>query len=87
MYLDQPRYCHHLQDSSSQSFSNTDKTTQVTLYTSDAQCQDYISQVVKLSADRIIDQSIGKILEQQTSADFSIVGYRLDISNGLFRRS
>jgi hypothetical protein len=68
-------------DSSSQSLSNTDKTTQVTLYTSDAQCQDYISQVVKLSADRIIDQSIGKILEQQTSADFSIVSYRLNISN------
>lgn len=70
-------------DSSSQSFSNTDKTIQVTLYTSDAQCQDYISQVVRLSADQIIDQSVGKILEQQTSADFSIVSYRLDISNGI----
>lgn len=68
-------------NSSSQSLSNTDKTIQVTLYTSDAQCQDYIPQVVRLSADQIIDQSIGKILEQQTSADFSIVSYRLDISN------
>jgi hypothetical protein len=37
--------------------------------------------VVKLSPDQIIDQSIGKILEQQTSADFSIVSYRLNISN------
>ncbi|MFB2646665.1 hypothetical protein ACE09Y_10395 [Raphidiopsis sp. BLCC-F218] len=68
-------------DSSSQSPSNTDKNIPVTLYTSDAQCQDYIPQVVKLSPDQIIDQSIGKILEQQTNADFSIVSYRLNISN------
>ncbi|MFM2064691.1 MAG: hypothetical protein RLZZ507_4362 [Cyanobacteriota bacterium] len=59
------------------------KTTQVTLYTSDAQCQDYISKPASVSADEPMNEAVGKILEQRDTADFNLVGYRVSVDNGV----
>lgn len=68
-------------DATSQAVSG--KTTQVTLYTSDAQCQDYISKQTSVSADEPVNEAVGKILEERDTADFSLVGYRVNVDNGV----
>ncbi|TAF04961.1 MAG: sporulation/spore germination protein [Nostocales cyanobacterium] len=57
------------------------KTTQVTLYTSDSQCQDYVAKKASVSADEPMNEAVGKILEERDTADFSLVGYRVNINN------
>jgi hypothetical protein len=59
------------------------KTIQVTLYTSDAQCQDYIYQQASVSANEPVNEVVGKILQQRDSADFSLIGYRVNVANGV----
>ncbi|MBK1986524.1 sporulation/spore germination protein [Sphaerospermopsis aphanizomenoides BCCUSP55] len=59
------------------------KTTNVTLYTSDAQCQNYVSQQTSVSADEPINEAVGKVLQQRETADFSLVGYRVNVNNGV----
>ncbi|MBD2291954.1 GerMN domain-containing protein [Anabaena sphaerica FACHB-251] len=59
------------------------KTTQVTLYTSDAQCQDYVSKQASVSADEPMNEAVGKILEQRDTADFSLSGYRVNVNDGV----
>ncbi|WP_353929661.1 sporulation/spore germination protein [Okeanomitos corallinicola TIOX110] len=59
------------------------KTTQVTLYTSDDQCQDFVSKQTSVSADEPMNGAIGKILEVQDTGDFSLAGYRATVNNGV----
>jgi hypothetical protein len=59
------------------------KTTQVTLYTSDDQCQDFVSKKVAVAADESMNAAIGKILETRDTADFSLAGYRATVNNGV----
>lgn len=57
--------------------------TSITLYVSDDQCQELIPQKTEVSMDEPIEDAVGKIFKQQNTADFSIVGYRIDINNGI----
>ncbi|MGM3308582.1 sporulation/spore germination protein [Anabaena sp. WFMT] len=59
------------------------KTTKVTLYTSDAQCQDYVAKTASVSADEPMNETVGKVLEQGDTADFSLSGYRVNVNNGV----
>ncbi|PLZ92430.1 sporulation/spore germination protein [Fischerella muscicola CCMEE 5323] len=61
----------------------TDKTVNVTLYTSDTQCQELVPQTVTLPAQEPVTAAVGKILEQRDNGDFSFSGYRVNIKNGV----
>ena len=59
------------------------KTINVTVYTSDAQCQELIPQKADVSAREPINEAIGKIFKEQNTADFSVSGYRVNVRNGV----
>ena len=59
------------------------KTTHVTVYTSDAQCQELIPQKADVSAAAPMNEAIGKIFKEQSTADFSVSGYRVNVKNGV----
>ncbi len=59
------------------------KTTKVTLYTSDTQCQEFIPKQIAVAVDQPVTDTVGKILEERDSGDFSLSGYRIAIDNGI----
>ena len=59
------------------------KTTNVTVYTSDAQCQELIPQKADVSAEEPMNEAIGKIFKAQNTADFSVSGYRVNVKKGV----
>jgi hypothetical protein len=59
------------------------KTINVTVYTSDAQCQELIPKKADVSATEPINEAIGKIFKEQNTADFSVSGYRVNVKNGI----
>jgi hypothetical protein len=59
------------------------KTTTVTLYTSDSQCQALIPQKLTVTAEESMVAAVGKILQQRDTADFSLSGYRVSVKNGV----
>lgn len=63
--------------------SPQNKSVNVTLYTSDTQCQELIPQKVSVSAEEPVTGAVGKILEQTDTADFSLSGYRVSIKDGV----
>jgi PBP1b-binding outer membrane lipoprotein LpoB len=65
--------------------SSTEKApsvTNVTLYTSDVQCQVLVPQKLVVPEKEAVTDSVSKILEQRDSGDFSLSGYRVNIKNG-----
>lgn len=61
----------------------TSKTTNVTLYTSDTQCQEFIPEKVSVPAEEPVTNVVSKILEKRDTSDFSLSGYRVNIKNGV----
>ncbi|MEH1813062.1 MAG: sporulation/spore germination protein [Nostoc sp.] len=61
----------------------TAKTTSVTLYTSDTQCQKLIPEKVSVPAEEPVTNAVSKILEKRDTSDFSLSGYRVNIKNGI----
>lgn len=61
----------------------TSKTTSVTLYTSDTQCQKLIPEKVSVPAEQPVTNVVSKILEKRDTSDFSLSGYRVNIKNGI----
>ena len=59
------------------------KTTNITVYTSDTQCQELIPQKAEVSAAAPMNEAIGKIIKAQNTADFSVSGYRVNVKNGI----
>ncbi|WP_341529560.1 sporulation/spore germination protein [Nostoc sp. UHCC 0302] len=68
-------------DSTSQ--AATSKTTNVTLYTSDVQCQKLIPEKVAVPAEEPVKSAVGKILAQRDTSDFGLSGYRVSVKNGI----
>ncbi|MFM7364000.1 MAG: hypothetical protein ACKO11_05760 [Cuspidothrix sp.] len=66
-----------------QTKATSGKTTNVTLYISDAQCQELIPKEAEVSAQTPINEAIGKIFKEQNTADFSVSGYRVNVKNGI----
>ncbi|WP_414543862.1 sporulation/spore germination protein [Nostoc sp. CCY0012] len=61
----------------------TGKTTNVTLYTSDPQCQELIPQQVSVAAEQPVTSAVGKIIAERDTADFNLSGYRVNVENGV----
>jgi hypothetical protein len=61
----------------------TSKTTNVTLYTSDTQCQKLIPENVSVPIEEPVTNVVSKILEKRDTSDFSLSGYRVNIKNGI----
>ncbi|HEY9803175.1 MAG TPA: hypothetical protein V6D25_22630 [Leptolyngbyaceae cyanobacterium] len=59
------------------------KTVNVTLYTSDIQCQEFVPQKVTLPATTPVTNAVGKIIQEQDTADFNVSGYRVRVRNGV----
>lgn len=69
--------------SSSTSKTVNGKTTNVTMYTSDTQCQELIPEKVLVPAEEPVTNVVGKIIEKRDTSDFSLSGYRVNIKNGI----
>ncbi|MCC5602405.1 sporulation/spore germination protein [Nostoc favosum] len=61
----------------------TSKTTNVTMYTSDTQCQELIPEKVSVPAEEPVTNVVSKILEKRDTSDLSLSGYRVNIKNGI----
>ncbi|TBR60011.1 sporulation/spore germination protein [Westiellopsis prolifica IICB1] len=70
-------------NSGSPTTDKTDKTVNVTLYTSDAQCQELVPQKTTVPAQEPVTGAVGKILDQRDNGDFSFSGYRVNIKDGV----
>ncbi|HYX15316.1 MAG TPA: sporulation/spore germination protein [Nostoc sp.] len=69
--------------SSSTPKAATSKTTNVTMYTSDTQCQELIPQKISVPAEEPVTNVVSKILKKRDTSDFSLSGYRVNIKNGI----
>ncbi len=59
------------------------KTANVTLYTSDVQCQKLIPQKVSVPAAEPVTGAVSKIIEERDTGDLSLSGYRVKVKNGI----
>jgi hypothetical protein len=59
------------------------KTTNVTVYISDAQCQELVPEKVSVPAEEPVKNVVSKILEKRDTSDFSLSSYRVNIKNGI----
>jgi hypothetical protein len=59
------------------------KTTDVTVYNSDAECQELVPQKTPVSSQEPVVGAVGKILEGRDNGDFSLSGYRVNVKNGI----
>jgi Sporulation and spore germination len=59
------------------------KTIDVTVYSSDAQCQELVPQKTAIPAEEPVAGVVGKILEGRDSGDFSLSGYRVNVKDGV----
>ncbi len=59
------------------------QTAKVTLYISDIQCQELIPQQVPVPAAEPVTGAVGKIIEEQDTADFDLSAYRVTVENGI----
>ncbi|WP_445633579.1 GerMN domain-containing protein [Nostoc sp. DSM 114161] len=69
--------------SSSTSKAANSKSTDVTIYTSDVQCQELIPEKISVPADEPVKNAVGKIIEKRDTSDFSLSGYRVNVKNGV----
>jgi hypothetical protein len=60
--------------------STATPTIAVTLYKADRQCEGLVSETVQVPAERSMEASVGKVIEEQSNADFALVGYRVSRS-------
>jgi hypothetical protein len=54
--------------------------TTVTVYKPDSQCETLLPEQVQVAGDRPMEAAIGKVIEDQSNADFSLAGYRVNLS-------
>lgn len=59
------------------------KAANVTVYTSDLQCQELIAKKVSVSANEPAKGVVGKILAEKNTADINISSYRVNIKKGI----
>ncbi len=49
------------------------------IYQIDDQCENLVSKKVAVSGDNSVDAAVGKVLEQTSSGDLDLAGYRVDV--------
>lgn len=60
--------------------NNTSTSLTLNIYRVDNQCNNLESEAVQVSADGVIDAVVNKVLEQATSSDFDVAGYRVKLN-------
>lgn len=73
-----PAIANSLSTNTSADIASTDTVT-VTIYKADNQCETLIAEKVELLQHRLLIRVVGKVIEQATSADFDIAGYRVNL--------
>jgi hypothetical protein len=58
------------------------KNSDVTLFTSDLQCQKLLPQKVSVSANEPVKDAVGKIIAAKNTADINISNYRVNVNKG-----
>ncbi|AFY56769.1 sporulation/spore germination protein [Rivularia sp. PCC 7116] len=58
------------------------KNSDITVYTSDLQCQKLVPQKVSVSANEPMKDAVGKIIASKNTADLNIANYRVNVNNG-----
>ena len=59
------------------------KNSDITLFTSDLQCQNLVPQKVSVSANEPVKDAVGKIIAAKNTADINISNYRVNLKNGV----
>lgn len=59
------------------------KNSDITMYTSDLECQKLVPQKVSVSANEPVKDTVGKIIASKNTADLNISNYRVNIKNGI----
>ena len=59
------------------------KNSDITLFTSDLQCQELVPQKVSVSANEPVKDAVGKIIAAKNTADIDISNYRVNVDNGV----
>jgi hypothetical protein len=54
------------------------KTIPVTIYKADSQCANFEPEQVQVSEERSLEAAVGKVIQEQSSADFDLSGYRVN---------
>jgi hypothetical protein len=62
------------------STAQSGKTTTLTVYQPDSQCQNLLSEKVTVPAGNLVDTAVGKVLQQADSGDFDLAGYRVKVN-------
>lgn len=58
------------------------KNSDITLFTSDLQCQELVPSKVSVSANEPVKDAVGKIIAAKNTADINISNYRVNLNNG-----
>ncbi|NJM23170.1 MAG: sporulation/spore germination protein [Richelia sp. RM2_1_2] len=59
------------------------KNVDITVYTSDLQCQELVPKKVSVSVDEPVKDAVGRIIAEKDSGDFNISNYRVNVNNGI----
>ncbi len=59
------------------------KNVDITVFTSDLQCDKHVAKKVSVSANEPVKDAVSKILEAKNTADINISNYRVNVKNGL----
>ncbi len=70
-------------DTSNQNKTGNLKNSDITLFTSDLQCQELVPQKVSVSANEPVKDAVGKIIASKNTADINISNYRVNVNNGM----
>ncbi|MEA5593045.1 sporulation/spore germination protein [Rivularia sp. UHCC 0363] len=67
----------------SQNKTASSKNVDITLYTSDSQCQELVPKKVSVSVDEPVKDAVGRIITEKDTGDFNISNYRVNVNNGI----
>ena len=68
---------------SSETPKTSSKNVDITVYTSDLQCQELLPKTVSVSVDEPVKDAVGRIIAEKDSGDFNISNYRVNVDNGI----
>lgn len=70
-------------DTINQKKAANSKKVDITVFTSDVQCQEHVPKKVSVSAYKPVTDAVQEILAEKNTGDFNISNYRVNINNGV----
>jgi Sporulation and spore germination len=59
------------------------KTSKITVFTSDAQCQELVPKEITVSGNEPVAGAVGEIIKERDTNDLKLSGYRVNVKNGV----